>query len=155
MLLSGGVDSTVMAALMVKALGQSHVIGIHINNGFMRKDESEQVQQSLEKLGLKIRGNDLLDGDSIHAIRLLFSVEDASNDFLLGDTTIKVEDTTKGLWTSRKTDLLCYVVEPEEKRRIIGDTFMEVAKKVMVFCLISSEHARHNNPMCYCRSLRN
>ena len=51
-------------------------------------------------------------------------------DFLDGDTTIRVEDPAKGVWTSRKTDLLCYVTEPEEKRRIIGDTFMEVAKKV-------------------------
>lgn len=34
-------------------------------------------------------------------------------------------------WTYRKTDLLCFVNDPEEKRRIIGDTFMDVAKKVI------------------------
>ena len=43
MLLSGGVDSTVCAALITKALGQERVIAIHIDNGFMRKNESEQV----------------------------------------------------------------------------------------------------------------
>ena len=43
MLLSGGVDSTVCAALVTKALGQERVIAIHIDNGFMRKNESEQV----------------------------------------------------------------------------------------------------------------
>ncbi len=26
-------------------------------------------------------------------------------------------------------DLLCFVTDPEEKRRIIGDTFMDVAKR--------------------------
>lgn len=43
MLLSGGVDSTVCAALITKALGHERVIAIHIDNGFMRKNESEQV----------------------------------------------------------------------------------------------------------------
>ena len=43
MLLSGGVDSTVCAALVNKALGQDRVVAIHIDNGFMRKNESEQV----------------------------------------------------------------------------------------------------------------
>jgi GMP synthase (glutamine-hydrolysing) len=43
MLLSGGVDSTVCAALITKAIGQERVMAIHIDNGFMRKNESEQV----------------------------------------------------------------------------------------------------------------
>ena len=30
----------------------------------------------------------------------------------------------------RKTPLLCQVTDPEEKRRIIGDTFMRVANEV-------------------------
>lgn len=46
MLLSGGVDSTVCAALMTKALGRDRVIAIHIDNGFMRKNESEQVRDT-------------------------------------------------------------------------------------------------------------
>ena len=50
MLLSGGVDSTVCAALMTKALGQERVIAIHIDNGFMRKNESEQVTILLTRL---------------------------------------------------------------------------------------------------------
>lgn len=43
MLLSGGVDSTVCAALINRALGKDKVIAIHIDNGFMRKGESQQV----------------------------------------------------------------------------------------------------------------
>ncbi|TRY79500.1 hypothetical protein TCAL_17083 [Tigriopus californicus] len=57
-------------------------------------------------------------------------VEQASLRFLDGDTTIQ-EKTADGLATTRKTDLLCFETDPEIKRRIIGDTFMEVAKKVI------------------------
>ena len=49
-LLSGGVDSTVCAALMTKALGQERVIAIHIEKGFMGKNESEQVTILLTRL---------------------------------------------------------------------------------------------------------
>ena len=107
MLLSGGVDSTVCAALMTKALGQDRIVAIHIDNGFMRKNESEQVRDSLEKIGLDVK------------------IVPASLEFLNGDTT--VNDVTP----PRKTPLLCHVSDPEDKRRIIGDTFMRVANEVI------------------------
>ena len=84
MLLSGGVDSTVCAALMNKALRPDQVVAIHIDNGFMRKDESDQVGESLGRIGLNVR------------------VERAGNEFMNGDTTVKVE-TEKGIMTSKKT----------------------------------------------------
>lgn len=56
MLLSGGVDSTVCAALLHKALNKDQVIAIHIDNGFMRKNESENVEKSLHQLGLDLKG---------------------------------------------------------------------------------------------------
>ena len=56
MLVSGGVDSTVCAALLHKALREDQVIALHIDNGFMRKDESATVVQSLQNIGLKLRG---------------------------------------------------------------------------------------------------
>ncbi|MDD3886351.1 MAG: glutamine-hydrolyzing GMP synthase [Victivallaceae bacterium] len=40
--LSGGVDSSVVAALLVKAIGRQ-LICVHVNHGLMRKGESEQV----------------------------------------------------------------------------------------------------------------
>ena len=40
--LSGGVDSSVVAALLVKAIGQQ-LVCVHVNHGLMRKGESEQV----------------------------------------------------------------------------------------------------------------
>lgn len=40
--LSGGVDSSVVAALLIKAIG-SHLVCVHVNHGLLRKDEPEQV----------------------------------------------------------------------------------------------------------------
>ena len=40
--LSGGVDSSVVAALLIKAIGQQ-LVCVHVNHGLMRKGESEQV----------------------------------------------------------------------------------------------------------------
>lgn len=55
-LLSGGVDSTVCTALLNKALNQDQVIAVHIDNGFMRKKESQSVEEALTKLGIKLKG---------------------------------------------------------------------------------------------------
>lgn len=40
--LSGGVDSSVVAAMLVKAIGQQ-LVCVHVNHGLMRKNESESV----------------------------------------------------------------------------------------------------------------
>ena len=40
--LSGGVDSSVVAALLIKAIGQN-LVCVHVNHGLLRKGESEQV----------------------------------------------------------------------------------------------------------------
>lgn len=87
-LVSGGVDSTVTAALLARALPPEQVYPIHIDSGLMRADESAQVVESLRGMGLR----------NLHFV-------DASERFL-----------------SR----LAGVTDPEEKRRIIGDTFIEV-----------------------------
>ena len=63
--LSGGVDSTITFALLNKALGQDRVLGLHIDNGFMRKNESANVADAYHKFGF----------DN-------FIVEDASESFL-------------------------------------------------------------------------
>ena len=55
-LVSGGVDSAVCTALLNAALGPERVFAVHIDNGFMRKNESQRVKQSLEALGLKPYG---------------------------------------------------------------------------------------------------
>ncbi len=40
--LSGGVDSSVVAALLIKAIGKQ-LVCVHVNHGLMRKGESENV----------------------------------------------------------------------------------------------------------------
>ncbi len=42
--LSGGVDSSVVAALLIKAVG-SQLVAVHVNHGLLRKGEPEQVQK--------------------------------------------------------------------------------------------------------------
>jgi GMP synthase (glutamine-hydrolysing) len=57
MALSGGVDSTVAATLIHKAVGdQLH--GIFVDNGVLRKDEFNQVLVTYAKLGLNVEGVD-------------------------------------------------------------------------------------------------
>lgn len=90
LLISGGVDSTVVAALLLKALGAERVWLMYVDTGLMRKDEGEEVEDILRSLGAK---NILL--------------VDAKERFL---------------------GRLAGVADPEEKRRIIGDVFIEVQR---------------------------
>jgi GMP synthase (glutamine-hydrolysing) len=57
MALSGGVDSTVAATLIHRAIGKN-LFGIFVDNGVLRKDEFEQVIQSCKSIGLNIKGVD-------------------------------------------------------------------------------------------------
>ena len=52
--LSGGVDSSVVAALLIKAIGKN-LTCVHVNHGLLRKGESEQVIKVFkEELGAKL-----------------------------------------------------------------------------------------------------
>ena len=57
MALSGGVDSTVAATLIHKAIGD-HLYGIFVDNGVLRKNEFESVLETYAKLGLNVKGVD-------------------------------------------------------------------------------------------------
>jgi len=104
LLLSGGVDSTVCAALLHKALDPQQVFAVHIDNGFMRMEESEKVIESLSSLGVKVH------------------LEKAQFEFSNGHTRLE---------NGAKTPLLCKTTNPEIKRKIIGDTFVTVSQRVM------------------------
>ncbi|KAF3847999.1 hypothetical protein F7725_021027 [Dissostichus mawsoni] len=111
-LLSGGVDSTVCTALLNKALDQEQVIAVHIDNGFMRKRESQSVEEALTKLGIKLK------------------VVNAAHTFYNGTTTLPISEEDR---TPRKriSKTLNMTTNPEEKRKIIGDTFVKVANEVI------------------------
>ena len=51
---SGGVDSTVCATLVNKAIGKQ-LIAVHVDTGYMRKDESKNVKKLMEEIGLNHR----------------------------------------------------------------------------------------------------
>lgn len=85
--LSGGVDSSVVAALLIKAIGKQ-LVCVHVNHGLMRKGESEQVIEIFQNQ---------LDANLIYI--------DATDRFL---------------------DKLVDVSDPEKKRKIIGNEFIEV-----------------------------
>jgi len=89
LLVSGGVDSTVCASLLGKALGPDRIHLLHIDNGMMRKNESSHVIAEFKRLGL---------ARHLHIV-------DASDRFLSN---------------------LAGVIEPEKKRLIIGNTYLEV-----------------------------
>lgn len=112
MLLSGGVDSTVCAALLNKALKEDQVVAIHIDNGFMRKNESTKVEESLSRIGVKVK------------------VVRAAHTFYNSTTSIPIDRTDPNS-RKKKTNMLNTTTNPEEKRKIIGDTFMKVANDVI------------------------
>jgi GMP synthase (glutamine-hydrolysing) len=60
MALSGGVDSTVAAVLIHKAIGKN-LHCIFVDNGLLRKDEFQQVLDSYQHMGLNIKGVDAKD----------------------------------------------------------------------------------------------
>jgi GMP synthase (glutamine-hydrolysing) len=57
MALSGGVDSTVAATLINRAIGD-HLYGIFVDNGVLRKNEFETVLKNYAALGLNVKGID-------------------------------------------------------------------------------------------------
>jgi GMP synthase (glutamine-hydrolysing) len=92
LLVSGGVDSTVAARLLGEAIGADRLHLLHIDNGLMRKGESQAVIETFRRFGLD---------RNLHFV-------DASDIFLAA---------------------LAGVVEPERKRTIIGNTFVEVFER--------------------------
>jgi GMP synthase (glutamine-hydrolysing) len=83
---SGGVDSTVAAVLLSRAIGD-RLHAIFVDNGLLRKNEFDEVTGMLNELGI-----------NLHAV-------DASQLFL---------------------ERLAGVTDPEQKRKIIGPTFIDV-----------------------------
>lgn len=54
--LSGGVDSTVVATLLTKALGATRVHCVFVNNGLLRKNEYKEVLENYRTIGLNVIG---------------------------------------------------------------------------------------------------
>lgn len=91
LLISGGVDSSVVAATLLKSLKPQQVHLMYIDTGLMRKNESIEIGAALKRLGA----------------RNLYLI-DAEERFL------------------RR---LAGIVDPEEKRNVIGDLFISVQEE--------------------------
>lgn len=53
-LVSGGVDSTVAYSLLGKVLDKNHLFGVLVDTGFLRYQEIEKIQESLNKIGIEL-----------------------------------------------------------------------------------------------------
>ena len=102
-LVSGGVDSAVSAALLLKALDPDKIFAIHVDHGLMRKNESDIICKQLEHLGLK------------NLMR-----ENAQDKFF--DTVVRINGKELGPLTE--------LIDPEEKRNLIGEVFVKVIQDV-------------------------
>ncbi|HEY8348345.1 MAG: glutamine-hydrolyzing GMP synthase [Bacillota bacterium] len=101
-LVSGGVDSAVSAALLLRALDPDNIYAIHVDHGLMRKNESDIICENLKELGLK------------HLIR-----ENAEDVFFNSKVEIN----------GREVGPLTTLVDPEEKRNLIGEIFIKAVQR--------------------------
>lgn len=87
--LSGGVDSSVVAALLIKAIGRQ-LVCVHVNHGLMRKGESEQV---IEVFGKELDANLVYVDATDRFLDLLAGVsEPEQKRKIIGNEFIKVFD---------------------------------------------------------------
>ena len=87
--LSGGVDSSVVAALLIKAIGKQ-LVCVHVNHGLMRKGESEQV---IEVFGKELDANLIYVDATDRFLDLLAGVADPEQKRkIIGGEFIKVFD---------------------------------------------------------------
>ena len=87
--LSGGVDSSVVAALLIRAIGKQ-LVCVHVNHGLMRKGESEQV---IEVFRNQMDANLVYIDATDRFLDLLAGVSDPENKRkIIGGEFIKVFD---------------------------------------------------------------
>jgi len=91
--LSGGVDSSVVAALLIKAIGKQ-LVCVHVNHGLMRKGESEQV---IEVFKNQLDANLIYIDATDRFLDLLAGVDDPEQKRkIIGGEFIKVFDEEAG-----------------------------------------------------------
>ncbi|MDB5185658.1 MAG: synthase -like, partial [Candidatus Saccharibacteria bacterium] len=100
---SGGVDSTVLAALVAEAIPSERIHAFHVDTGLMRANESKDVIAALEAAGVHVR------------------LIDATETFAHATTTID----------GVTTPALSEATDPQTKRKIIGDTFIKVRSQLL------------------------
>lgn len=126
--LSGGVDSSVVARMCVDALRPEQVYAVHVDHGFMREGESRAIVERFAGFGFA-PGHLVLaeEEERFLAARTRVPPPDVSE--LEGADGSLVFDPPRESWPWTRT--LADEADPQAKRLIIGDTFMEVARDRM------------------------
>lgn len=90
LLISGGVDSTVAGALLLKTLSPDKVHLLYIDTGLMRKDESAEVMRSLKALGAKHLHMVDAGSEFLGALKGISAPEEKRK--IIGDLFVKIEE---------------------------------------------------------------
>ncbi len=85
-LVSGGVDSAVTAALLVKALNPDNIYAIHVDSGFMRKNESDLIRENAKDYFF----NTVVEVDGKKIGPLVNTVDPEEKRQIIGEIFIKV-----------------------------------------------------------------
>lgn len=100
-LVSGGVDSAVSLVLLHRALPDERIVAIHVDNGFMRKNESATIKSAFQAIGftnlIVVEGTDYFTKTPVI------------------DNGVTYPD-------------IFHITDPELRRRVIGQRFIEVAE---------------------------
>lgn len=105
LLLSGGVDSSVCFALLNKALGKERVLGVHIDNGFMRQDESKNVADTYKKMGMSNFISVDASGDFLKAVKGVCDPQEKR--LKIGETFIRI---AQSVFEKEKIDKTKYLL---------------------------------------------
>jgi len=90
LLISGGVDSTVAGALLLKTLNAEQVHLMYMDTGLMRKNETTAVRAILEKLGAKNIHVIMCEDDFLYALKGVTEPEEKRK--IIGDMYIKIQE---------------------------------------------------------------
>ena len=90
LLISGGVDSTVTAAALLKTLNSEQVHLMYMDTGLMRKNETVSVRGALEKLGARNLHIVMCEDEFLSALKGIAEPEEKRK--VIGDMFIKIQE---------------------------------------------------------------
>lgn len=88
LLLSGGVDSLVALELCIQSVGNENVFSIHVDTGFMRKNESSKIMDHYKKLGYE--NIKIINAEEIYIKELKGVVEPEAKRLIIGKLFVDI-----------------------------------------------------------------
>ena len=126
--LSGGVDSSVVARLCIEALDPRQVFAVHVDHGFMRDGESRGILERFASFGFA-PGHLVLAEEAASFLSARTRVPPPGARAVDAPDGGVAFEPPRGTWPRTRT--LSNETDPQAKRLIIGDTFMDVARRQM------------------------